>query len=90
MKTREKIINRLNKMGFDIPMDTNWVCRQRKYRDCGGFSWCLNTLYDLGSCEPANKVLKWKKWAISPDGEISEYFESASKFYEDNHYTIES
>ena len=77
-------------MGYDIPMDTSWVCRQRKYADIGGFSWCLNTLYDFGSCEPATKEKKRKKWVISPDGEISEYFESASKFYELHNYIIES
>ena len=89
MTTKEKIIKRLNKMGFDIPMDTSWVCRQRKYADIGGFSWCLNCVENIGSCEPASKALKWKKWVISVDGEISEYFDSALAFYRNNNYIIE-
>jgi len=74
MTLREKIIKRLNKTcGYDIPLDTKWTCRQRKYRSAGGFSWCLLDIAGTGSCEPASEVLKWKRWVISKDGEIFEW-----------------
>lgn len=83
MNTKEKIIARLNKgFGLNLPSDTNWVCRQRKYKDIGGFSWCLNCVDNIGSAEPATEVLKWKRWVIEPNtGEIFEYFDSNKERY---------
>lgn len=88
MTTREKIIKRLNAgFGLSIPVDTTWVCRQRKYRDVGGFSWCLNYVENIGSSEPASTVLRWRKWAYNIEtGEIFEYFESNKDFYKQYNY----
>lgn len=90
MSLREKIIRRLNKTcGYDIPIDTQWTCRQRKYRPCGGFSWSLHNLEGTGSCEPASKVLRWKRWVISIEGEIFEwcpqYVHRDGDFVEENY-----
>lgn len=92
MTPREKIITRLNKgFGYDIPIDTTWICRKRKYKAVGGFSWSLNCVEGLGCAETATEALKWPIWVIDPiSGEIFEYFNTNKDRYKIRNYLIEN
>lgn len=93
--TKERVIKRLNKgFGFDIPLDAKWHTHERAFRDCGGMSWYftdirLSHIENCGSADSATECLRWKKWYITDDAEIFEFFEHLRKRCEANGYLIE-
>ena len=93
--TKDRIIARLNKgFGFNIPNDARWHTHERAFRDAGGMSWYFTDLRlshreNCGAAVPATECLKWNKWVIDEDAEISEYFNHNREYYINNGCLIE-
>lgn len=78
MKTSEKVIERLRRMGV-INVEHPLVFTHRGNR-WGSFSWVITSgIKDIGSSESMKTCLSWKRWIYSPNlHEIFEYVEGVT------------
>lgn len=76
MKTKEKIIKRLNKaFGFDFNSEDPCYHHGGRGQWTGTWSWGISSgNLDVGCMEPMNVCLKWDRWVYDPmSNEIYEY-----------------
>lgn len=84
MKTKEKIIKRLNEgFGFEIPYDTPWMHHQKERYGGGTFSWSVaKGPIDIGSVCSMTECLKWERWIYSKSlHEIFEFIPNREEEY---------